>query len=372
MIASLVVDPAHRPDWYLADRPAHIPLPPGPPRELPGERIAWGLCGRERLPLLSLDGGTLHTRWDWASWMDYVVRERYRTHARPLYTRLPFHYHRIPGQLRLAVATLMAGRHGGRRLPRTEFPAFPIEQGLETLHHIHERHHGGGAPAPAAGGDIVLTHDIDTHEGFRWVKEIAAVERDYGFTSIWNVVGHRYPIEYEVLDWLVEHGFEIGLHGYNHDNRMIFLEPSEIRRRLDRCEPLIRRYQITSYRSDSWFRSEALFQVLADYVAYDYSALDSDIVCPGGTGGCLWTRPFRNGRITHVPTTVPFETPLLFHAPPEVLVDFWRPKVAWLRACGGQVVVVTHPEPHFGGNSRMLRAYEQFLALLTSKEVGAR
>jgi len=193
------------------------------------------------------------------------------------------------------------------------------------------------------------------------------LEMEYGFRSLWNVVGCS-KIDYEVLDWLMENGFEIGLHGYNHDNRLIFLAEEEIRNRLDRCVELLNRYHMRSFRSPSWFRNEKLFKVLKDYFEFDYSYLDTDIICPGGNGGCLWTRSFSllSGLI-HIPTTIPFETPLWFRYAPEQLLEFWMPKIKWLMSCGGNIVVNTHPDPHYSGNDRMLTVYEELLSFLKNR-----
>jgi hypothetical protein len=213
---------------------------------------------------------------------------------------------------------------------------------------------------------VTLTHDIDTGHGFSWVRRTAELELAHGFRSVWHVVGRGDPLDYAVLDWLVTQGCTIGLHGYNHDNKLAFLPADRIRRRLDACRPLIERYDIQCFRSPSWLRSDMLFEVLAEYMRVDYSRLDTDRSCPGGVGGCLWTKPFSVGGLTHIPTTVPFEDPLYWGCEPEQLVDFWRPKLAWLRGCGGGTVVNTHPEPQFSGNARMLGAYDQLLDVLAS------
>ena len=370
------VDPAYRPDWFQGEAGTHVPLPPAAVavcREtLPGQPLLWANTDTGRLTLISLDAGEPYIRYDWSSWKQYVLGEHYRTLARPMYTRLPFHYHRIPSVIRRAVAKGLlahqtpAGAGGGR------FPGFPIEQGFELLAHVWTRVSaraaapGAGPGATRTGPPIVLTHDIDTGDGFPWVRRTAELELAHGFRSVWHVVGRGDPPDYGVLDWLVEQGCTIGLHGYNHDNKLAFLSADRIRRRLDACRPLIQRYDMQCFRSPSWFRSDTLFDVLSEYLQVDYSRLDTDRSCPGGVGGCLWTKPFSLGGLTHVPTTVPFEDPLYWGCEPEHLVDFWRPKLEWLRGCGGGIVVNTHPEPQFSGNARMLGAYDQLLNVLAS------
>lgn len=375
-IHPICVAPAFRPDWFRSDAGTHVPLPPPAVsacrEQLPGQPLVWADTDTGHLTLISLDAGEPHIRFDWPSWERYVLGEQYRSLTRPLYTRLPFHYHRVPGVIRRAIAgRLLADQAPVGALGR-RFPGFPIEQGFELLAYVWSRVTGDATPpgegldAASPGPPVVLTHDIDTGHGFSWVRRTAEIELAHGFRSVWHVVGRGDPPDHAVLDWLVEHGCTIGLHGYNHDNKLAFLPAERIRRRLDACRPLIERYDIQCFRSPSWFRSDTLFDVLSEYMRVDYSRLDTDRSCPGGVGGCLWTKPFSLGGLTHVPTTVPFEDPLYWGCEPEQLVEFWRPKLDWLHGCGGGIVVNTHPEPQFSGNARMLGAYDQLLDLLAS------
>ncbi len=366
-IARLTVLPDYCPSWFREDAGNHVPLPPpdldSPEAELPGVVAVWADTGNERFPLVSVEAERGHIRYDWTGWRRFVLGEHYCTQKRPLYTRLPFHYHRIPGAIRHVAARALLARQSPSTQGETTFPGFPIEQGFELLADVWARVENGMASTPTAS-EIILTHDIDTRLGFKSVKQTAEIELAHGFRSTWHVVGQGDPLDYAVLDWLVERGCRIGLHGYNHDNRLAFLPVNHIRRRLDACHDLIERYDIRSFRSPSWFRSDALFQVLRDYGMVDYSRLDTDRSCPGGVGGCLWTKRFELDGLTHVPTTVPFEDPLYWGRSAEQLVDFWLPKIAWLRACGGNIVVNTHPDPQFSGNTKMLRAYDQLLTAL--------
>jgi peptidoglycan/xylan/chitin deacetylase (PgdA/CDA1 family) len=365
LIAGLEIARQYLPDWFVEGFPAHVPIPADNFVELQGEVIAWGITETGMIPLLSIESGLIYSQCDWDEWKDYVLEEKYRDMARPFYTRLPFHYHHaVPANLRNVAMRVVLARRGSRGVPGHVFPGFPVEQGFELLHHVHAQIGAAEDMEPEHASRVILTHDIDTSAGFRWVRRIAELEKEHGFRSLWNVVGCAYRIEYGILDWLVANGFEIGLHGHNHDNKLAFLSESEIRHRLDQCEGLMRDYEIRAFRSPSWFRNEMLFAVLRDYFEYDYSRLDTDILCPGGKGGCLWTKTFSRNGLTHVPTTLPFEVPLFLGHAPEELLDFWKPKVQWLESCGGNIVVNTHPDPHYSGSARMLNVYEKLLLLL--------
>ena len=363
-IAHLQVDEAYRPSWFRDTYPSHIPLPASPLRKLPGQPIATGTIGSETTALVTYDGKDVHTQFDWETWTTYILEERYRDQHRPLYTRLPLHYHRVPPTIRRLCAGLYVRRLAGTSVPRNTFPGYPIEQGFELLQHAVNKATGQTTEPPDS--PTLLTHDIDTAAGFDWVKPIASLEMAFNRRSIWYVVGCQYRLSHEILDWLVENGFEIGLHGYNHDNKLAFLSPDEIRRRLDRCLPLIERYNIRRFRSPSWFRNRKLYGVVRDYFEEDQSCPDTDVCCPGGLGGCLQTRPFTIDGLRHTPTTVFFDATKLFGHPPERWLPFWKPKIEWLRDCGGHTVVMTHPDPHLSGHARAMKAYERLLVYLTT------
>ncbi len=374
-IGVLEIAEDYQPDWFLSGISALIPLPHHPWKPLPGRVIASAKRNGDMIPLLSVMDGEIWSQYNWEDWFNSILNEDYRQLSRPLYTRLPFHYHFIPIFLRNLYYRIQLKFSNSST--RSGFPNFPIEQGLEAIASIYERHEATRTKSAEskAKSQIILTHDIDTKAGFNWVKDIASLELKYGFKSIWFAVGHsyiNYKINYQVLDWLAENQFEIGLHGYNHDNKLIFLPEARIRRRFDRCVPLIERYSMKSFRSPSWFRNSKLFHVLQDYLQYDYSSLDTDILCPGGSGGCLWTKSFRRNKLTHIPTTIPYEAPLFLphlsssYSSPGQLLEFWKPKLQWLQNCGGNIVVITHPEPTYSGNPKMLVAYEKLLVYLKS------
>lgn len=333
-------------------------------KALPGDVVVWGETADQKIPLLSVDNGRIFTKIEWESWKQYTIGELYVNQSKPFYAKLPFHYHLVPALLRKSAYKLLSRFNKNIDLPRTAFPGFPIEQGFELLHYVYIKCGGEPSWEQEISGRTYLTHDIDSADGFRWALKTAELEKKYGFNSVWNIVGDYYKIDYEVLDQLQSDGFEIGLHGYNHDNKLAFLDESEIRKRLEKCNNLIERYKIKSFRSPSWFRTPVLIRTLKDYISIDFSRLDTDIICPGGNGGCLWTKGFRRDGLLQIPTTVPFEFPLTASVQPEELVAFWKPKLEWLSSINGNIVINTHPDPEFSGNLRMLSVYEQLLKYL--------
>lgn len=297
--------------------------------------------------------------------MENVIYEKYVDIKRPLYTRLPFNYQRLPAAI----------RYYGQRLLRTDgacdrsFPAWPFEGSLERLRKASK----GRLPAASCAFSkalswpgskrsvVVLTHDIESDTNWTWVRRIAEVEMDLGFRSCWNVVPRLYRIDHDTLKWLKENGFEIGLHGYNHDNKLVFLAEAAIRRRIESAGPFMREYNIRGFRSPSWLRNAKLFGVLKDYFLYDMSALDVDRISPGGVGGSCSLFPYSVNGLVEVPTTIPYEYPLQRGVAADGLNDFWKGKISMIKEIGGAIAVITHPDPYYGGSDVLVDAYRKLL-----------
>ncbi len=364
-IVELEFDPEARPDWAGAAAPLHMPVPPWEPRAVREGHVLVGakLGQDERLPLVAVGKTGLELAYPWRRWEAYIRSERYATwRRRPLHTRSPISYRIVPPRLRNVLAGRMCR---DREKQETAFPRPPMDGGFEALRSVVQSYSKPAASAPPPR--VCLTHDIDTAGGFAFVKEIASLECSLGLRSSWNVVPYGYRVDHGVCDWLIEQGFEIGLHGYCHDNRLIYLPESGLRRRLEACREFIERYSVRGFRSPSWLRNPQLMRVLADYVDYDCSCLDFDWLSPAGRAGVLTATPFRFGRLVEIPTTLPFEAPLLVGAGPVETIAYWREKVDWLVQVRGQAVLNTHPDPHYSGNGLMIRAYGQFLEeLLTA------
>lgn len=359
-LATLRMAEEVRPPWVMRDTMLRVPIPNRSPLDLPTEDVlVWGSDDEAgHGPLVVRAESGVRTAYPWDDWNQYILSETYATwRRRPFYTRLPFSYRVIPAGLRYQWASNMCR---SRQSDGLAFPAPLIEGGFEALRSVVRRFSMPAAPEPPRSR-LCLTHDIDSRKGFRTVRDLCSVEESLGLRSSWNVVAGEYAIDEGLLESLADRGYEIGLHDYVHDNKLIFLPESELRRRLDKCRGFIERWNVAGFRSPSWFRSTALFRVLRDYVRYDCSSLDFDWLCPAGRGGALTASPFVFRGLIEIPTTVPLEAPLLEGCDPALVPAYWHPKLDWLIAVGGQVVVNTHPEREYTGNPAMLRSYARFL-----------
>jgi peptidoglycan/xylan/chitin deacetylase (PgdA/CDA1 family) len=201
---------------------------------------------------------------------------------------------------------------------------------------------------------FVLTHDVETADGMRRIARLAAMEEDLGFRSSWNIVPHKYPIDAGLLRDLQRRGFEIGIHGYNHDGRL-YASEAIFRRRAAHINAALRRYGAVGFRSPMVHRNLVWLQQLD--IAYDASYFDIDPfqAMPGGVGS-LW--PFTAGKFVELPYTLP-QDHTLFITLAQRDVSIWRKKLAFIAGQRGMALMLTHPD--YLDTPRRLDLYREFL-----------
>jgi peptidoglycan/xylan/chitin deacetylase (PgdA/CDA1 family) len=186
---------------------------------------------------------------------------------------------------------------------------------------------------------LVLTHDVETIDGQRFVSEVASLEEKLGFRSSFNFVAERYPLDHGLIEALKEGGFEVGIHGRKHDGRelrsqRVFEEHAR------HINGHLRQLGAVGFRSPLTHRQPEWMQSLD--VEYDTSFFDSDPFepVPGGTMS-LW--PFIIGRFLELPYTLAQDFTLM-----DVLGEhqprLWLEKVSYVRRFYGMALLNTHPD----------------------------
>jgi len=325
-----------------------------------------GIHSEQLIPLVWLDEEQQQRCvLDIPLWIKALQNELYRReHKKPITAMLPFHYHHIPGELRNTIASFLVKVNAQSGQKKNLFPRSIHNCGAEIFL---------GVCSARWGKDVlpklILTHDIDTKAGFEWVERIAQIEEDCGFRSSWNIVPKHYSLNTSILDSLLERGHEIGLHGIWHNNSEAFLKEKQLVKQLETVKPIIEKYSIRGYRSPSWYKTQTMFKALSKYFIYDLSCLDNDMICPGGSGGVGFMRPFRlESGLIEFPCTLPFEVPLFNQKHPDDLVEFWKPKIQFIRNSQCLLLVNTHPDPNYSGNEKMLAVYRQFCQQLADEK----
>ncbi len=186
---------------------------------------------------------------------------------------------------------------------------------------------------------FVLTHDVETAAGLRNIDAIAGIEESLGFRSSWNLVPHKYPVDDGLIDSLRDRGFEIGIHGYNHDGKLFWSEAT-FRRRATAINAALERYEAVGFRAPMAHRNLHWMQRLN--IEYDSSCFDVDPfqAMPGGIGS-LW--PLVTGKFVELPYTLPQDHSLLVGLG-ETSDRIWLEKLSLIRRLGGMALMLTHPD----------------------------
>jgi len=186
---------------------------------------------------------------------------------------------------------------------------------------------------------FVLTHDVETAAGLRNVNAICEIEEEFGFRSSWNIVPHKYRIDQGLIDDLRQRGFEIGIHGYNHDGKLFWSE-AVFRQRARAINEAIERYRAVGFRAPMAHRNLHWMQQLN--IEYDSSCFDVDPfqAMPGGIGS-FW--PVVAGRFVELPYTLPQDHTLLIGLG-ETSDRIWVDKLSFIKRHSGIALMLTHPD----------------------------
>jgi peptidoglycan/xylan/chitin deacetylase (PgdA/CDA1 family) len=208
---------------------------------------------------------------------------------------------------------------------------------------------------------FILTHDIETAEGQRSARAVAALEERYGFRSTFNFVPEKYRVDVELMGELKERGFEVGVHGLKHDGRL-FCSKEAFEAASRRINRYLKEWNAVGFRSPMTHRNPGWMQALE--IEYDLSFFDTDPYepMPGGTM-CIW--PFIMGRFVELPYTLCQDHTLLVTLA-ERTPRLWLEKVEFLRRYHGLALLNAHPD--YLRVPRHLAIYEEFLGRMSERD----
>ncbi len=208
---------------------------------------------------------------------------------------------------------------------------------------------------------FVLTHDVETSVGMRHIARIADIEEGLGFRSSWNLIPYKYKIDMGLVNDLRDRGFEIGIHGYNHDGQL-YSSRRVFEQRAVGINVAIKKYGAVGFRSPMVHRNLNWLQALD--VEYDSSCFDIDPfqATPGGVGS-IW--PFIAGKFVELPYTLP-QDHTLFVGLGELDDRIWKTKLDFIIRHQGMAMMLTHPD--YLTSRRESETYFRFLKYV--KEIG--
>jgi peptidoglycan/xylan/chitin deacetylase (PgdA/CDA1 family) len=210
---------------------------------------------------------------------------------------------------------------------------------------------------------VVLTHDVETAAGVAMIDEVSSIEESLGFRSSWNFVPQAYRVETPMLADLRRRGFEVGVHGLNHDG-CLYSSRHEFARRAGEINTWLKEWGALGFRSPQVHRNLGWLQDLE--IEYDSSCFDVDPLQPM-PGGCGSPWPFEVGRFVEIPYTLP-QDHVLYIVLKEKTNDIWKRKTEWLVKHSGMVCLITHPD--YLADPSVLDLYRDFLEYLATLRGG--
>jgi glycosyltransferase involved in cell wall biosynthesis/peptidoglycan/xylan/chitin deacetylase (PgdA/CDA1 family) len=220
---------------------------------------------------------------------------------------------------------------------------------------------------------FVLTHDVESSRGVSRVEQLMHLEQKYGFRSSFNFVPEgEYRVGDATREMLDNAGFEIGVHGLEHDGKL-YDSKAKFAEKAIRINEYLRKWGCSGFRSP--LMQHKLQWLHALDIEYDASTFDTDPFEPqpdgAGTIFPFWVPgPDGTGYVELSYTLVQDFT--LFSVLRERNIDIWKRKVDWIAEHGGMVLLNTHPDYMcFNGYSRRdefpVSHYEELLHYVREK-----
>ena len=208
----------------------------------------------------------------------------------------------------------------------------------------------GGRPSGFTGWpdgrrfSVVLTHDVDTARGVARCEQLMALERELGFRSSFNFVALDYDLPADLRHKLVKEGFEVGLHGLEH-NRKLYESASTFAEQTKKINGYLKEWGAVGFRSPCVYHNFEWLHALD--ISYEASSFDTDPFEP--QSDALQTIfPVHQTKVpgreyVELPYTLPqdFTMFILFR---EKNIAIWKEKLRWIAEQGGMALLITHPD----------------------------
>jgi hypothetical protein len=224
---------------------------------------------------------------------------------------------------------------------------------------------------------LVLTHDVESSKGWNRCERLMKIEERLGFRSAFYFVPKRYVVSSELRRCLISKGFEIGVHGLEHDGKL-YNTKTEFKRRSVEINKYLKEWNSHGFSSPGMHHNLEWIHDLN--IRYDISTYDTDPFEPQG-GGIGTIFPFcvqgcsNDGYYVELPYTLPQDF-TLFILMEERSVDIWVKKLDWIFEHGGMVHLKTHPDYMNFDNTKMsteeypANLYTKFLEYIKNKYAG--
>lgn len=221
---------------------------------------------------------------------------------------------------------------------------------------------------------LVLTHDVDTSRGQEQCRRLMGIEEKLGFRSAFNFVPERYQVSAELRRQLLDRGFEVGVHGLNHDGKL-YASRKTFQERAVKINRYLKEWGAVGFRSPAMHHNLDWIRDLN--IEYDCSTFDTDPFEPQpdgvGTIFPFWYEDNSSPRgFVEMPYTLAQDF-TLFVLMKDDNPKIWQRKLDWIVEKGGMALLNTHPDyMNFNGDKLGIEKYpveyyQQILEYVKSK-----
>lgn len=192
---------------------------------------------------------------------------------------------------------------------------------------------------------LVLTHDVDTARGQGKCCHLADLEEKAGFRSSFNFVPERYDVQAELRNPLISRGFEVGVHGLNHDGKL-YTSRTIFQKRAIKINSYLKEWQSAGFRSPAMHHNLEWLHDLN--IEYDASTFDTDPFEPQSDGvGTIFPFKVKNQQLNREYVELPYTIPqdfTIFILMRDEGLNIWKKKLDWVASMGGMVLLNSHPD----------------------------
>lgn len=203
---------------------------------------------------------------------------------------------------------------------------------------------------------VVLTHDVESQSGHDKCINLMELEKKSGFCSSFNFVPERYNVLESVRNELTSNGFEVGVHGLNHDGKL-FSNENVFSERAIKINRYIKEWKSVGFRAPAMHHNLEWIHKLN--IEYDLSTFDTDPFEPQSDGvGTIFPFIVENEKMQNSYIELPYtlvQDFTLFILMQEKDIKVWKNKIDWIAEKGGMVLVNVHPDYINFGVSKSIR-----------------
>jgi hypothetical protein len=224
---------------------------------------------------------------------------------------------------------------------------------------------------------LVLSHDVDTQKGHDKCYQLMEIEESLGFRSSFNIVPEKYRVSRTLINDLKSRGFEVCVHGLNHDGKL-FTSKHIFYKRAKRINYYLQEWGAKGFTSPSMHRNLSWMHALN--ISHSTSTFDTDPFEPqpdgAGTVFPFWVENSSEAKgYVEQPYTIPQDF-TLFILMKEKTIDIWKNKLDWIVSKGGMALFNSHPDymnfnkKKNGSEEYPIKYYKEFLTHIKSKYEG--